>query len=180
MSSILYDNSTSISQHFSENQAVQYDPEIAPIIIALDLRTPPNIGGIIRLAGNLGCRKVIFTGDENHFRLNKIRKAATTGFGQVDWSFCEHGKWTDEIPDNYQIVAVETVKEATSIFNTQLIGKYAFVVGNERYGIDTESIKACESAVYIPMPGVVKSMNVVQATNVILFEWLRQNITTSK
>lgn len=177
MTSIEYDNSSTLSQFFTENQTPLYSPEIAPIIVALDLRYPMNIGGIIRLAGNIGCRKVLFTGDPNHFRLDKIRRAATTGYKQVDWAFYEHHKWQDEIPDDYQIVAVETVKEAKSIFNSSLIGKYAFVVGNERYGVDEKSITACDKAVYIPMSGAVKSMNVVQAANVVLFEWLRQNIS---
>jgi tRNA G18 (ribose-2'-O)-methylase SpoU len=176
MSDITYDNSGTLSQHYFDNKSVLYNNEIAPIIIALDLRTPMNIGGIIRLAGNLGCKKVLFTGDENHFRKAKIRRTATTGFGHVDWEFCEHHQWQNKIPDDYQIVAVETIAEATSIFETKLIGKYAFVLGNERYGIDNKSLKSCQAAVYIPMPGIVKSMNVVQAANVVLFEWLRQNM----
>jgi len=176
MSDITYDNSGTLSQHYFDNQSELYNSDIAPIIIALDLRTPMNIGGIIRLAGNLGCRKVLFTGDENHFRTAKIRRTATTGYGHVDWEFCEHHQWQEKIPSDYQIVAVETIAEATSIFEAKLIGKYAFVVGNERYGIDEKSLESCKSAVYIPMPGIVKSMNVVQAANVVLFEWLRQNI----
>ncbi len=176
MSEITYDNSGTLSQHYFDNKNENYDESIAPIIIALDLRTPMNIGGIIRLAGNIGCRKVLFTGDEHHFRMAKIRRTATTGYGHVDWQFCEHHQWQKQIPVDYSIVAVETVKEATSIFNTKLIGKYAFVVGNERYGIDEKSLASCDSAVYIPMPGIVKSMNVAQAANVVLFEWFRQNI----
>ena len=176
MSRIAYDNSNTLSQHYFDSNSEFYDENNAPIIIAIDLRTPMNIGGIIRLAGNLGCRKVLFTGDENQFRTAKIRRTATTGFGHVDWEFCEHYKWQEKIPQDYQIIAVETVKNATSIFNTKLIGKFAFVVGNERYGIDDKNLESCESAVYIPMPGIVKSMNVVQAANVVLFEWLRQNI----
>jgi len=177
MSDITYDNSATHSQYFFDNQSELYDSDIAPIIIALDLRTPMNIGGIIRLAGNLGCRKVLFTGDENYFRTAKIRRTATTAYKHVDWEFCQHHHWQDKIPNDYQIVAVETTADALSVFETKLIGKYAFVVGNERFGIDQQSLELCQSAVYIPMPGMVKSMNVVQAANVVLFEWLRQNIT---
>jgi len=176
MGSISYDNSNTLSQYYFDNKKPLYDENIAPIIIALDLRTPMNIGGIIRLAGNIGCRKVIFTGDENHFRSAKIRRTATTGYGHVDWKFCEHHQWQNMIPKDYKIVAVETVKEASSIFKTELMGKHAFVVGNERYGIDEKILEDCDAAVYIPMPGIVKSMNVVQAANVVLFEWLRQNM----
>ena len=176
MSDIIYDYTNTLSQHYFENMSAMYDKDIAPIIVALDLRTPMNIGGIIRLAGNIGCRKVLFTGDQNHFRKEKIRRTATTGYGHVDWGFCEHNQWQDKIPKDYRIIAVETTKEATSIFETKMLGKIAFIVGNERYGIDKKSLESCESAVYIPMPGIVKSMNVIQAANVALFEWLRQNI----
>ncbi|MCK5855939.1 MAG: hypothetical protein KAG64_00520 [Bacteroidales bacterium] len=177
MSDINYDNTDTLSQHYFDNKNENYNADNAPIIVALDLRTPMNIGGIIRLAGNIGCSKVIFTGDENHFRTAKIRRTATTGFSHVNWDFCEHHQWQKLIPDDYTILAVETIESATSVFKTQLKGKYAFVVGNERFGIDEKSLKSCQSAVYIPMPGIVKSMNVVQATNVVVFEWLRQNIS---
>jgi len=176
MSEIHYDNRNTHSQNYFDGMKEFYPPEDAPILVALDLRTPMNIGGIIRLAGNVGCKKVIFTGNKDHFRADKIRRTATTGYGHVDWEFCNHHQWQENIPDDYSIVAVETVKDAQSIFNCKLNGKYAFVVGNERYGIDNESLKYCSRAVYIPMPGVVKSMNVVQAANVVIFEWLRQNI----
>ena len=176
MDSINYDNSSTLSQHFFDDKGNSYDEGIAPILIALDLRTPMNIGGIIRLAGNLGCKKVLFTGDESHFRTAKIKRTATTGYGHVNWKFCNHHEWQNEIPDDYTIVAIETVEKAKSVFESKMIGKFAFVVGNERYGIDEKSLESCHSAVYIPMPGIVKSMNVVQAANVVLFEWLRQNI----
>ncbi len=177
MSDITYDNSSTLSQNFFDSKAEFYNPEDAPFLIALDLRTPMNIGGIIRLAGNIGCRKVLFTGDEGHFKSAKIRRTATTGFGHVDWEFCEHHKWHHKIPNDYQIIAVETIESASSIFKTPLKGKFAFVLGNERYGIDEKSMEYCEKAVYIPMPGIVKSMNVVQAANVVIFEWFRQNIS---
>jgi len=176
MSDITYDNSGTLSQHFFDNMDELYNPEDAPIIVALDLRTPMNIGGIIRLAGNIGCRKVIFTGNKEHFRADKIRRTATSGYGHVDWEFCDHHQWLDHIPEDYQIIAVETVKYAKAIFEAKLKGKCAFVLGNERYGIDNKSLEICNEAVFIPMPGVVKSMNVVQAANVVVFEWLRQNI----
>lgn len=176
MTKIHYDNKNTHSQFYFKDQKDYYDPALAPILVALDLQTPMNIGAMIRLAGNIGCRKLIFTGNQQHFRADKIRRTATSAYGHVDWEFCEHHFWKEKIPDDYHIVAVETTANAASVFDAQLKGKFAFVLGNERFGIDDKSLEMCEGAIYIPMPGIVKSMNVVQAANVVLFEWLRANL----
>lgn len=153
-----------------------YSSQSRPIIIAINLRSPSNIGGIIRLAGNIGCKKVIFTGDPEHFRKNKLRRAATTAYDKVDWEICSVDEWYDKIPPTYSLVAVETIGSASNIYQTSLPKKIALIVGNERYGLDKETIKKCDSAVFIPMPGHTLSMNVKQAATVAIFEWYRQQV----
>jgi tRNA G18 (ribose-2'-O)-methylase SpoU len=145
-----------------------------PVIVGIDLQTPANIGGLIRLAGNTGCRKVIITGDESHFRNGKIRRAASNAYGVVDTLFCDLSQWREAIPEDYTVVAVETAAGATDIYSTPLPEKIALVVGNERFGLPDEVLSRCDKAVYIPMPGHTLSMNVVQAAAVATFEWLRQ------
>ena len=176
MSRPLYDTEHTQSQFFFKEQSDYYPPEDAPILVALDLQTPANVGSFIRLAGNMGCKKLLFTGKQADYNTAKIKRTATTAFNQVDWQFVEHRQWHQHIPEDYQIVAVETTAEATSVFSADLKGKFAFVLGNERYGIDKESLEHCAGHLYIPLPGKVKSLNVVQAATVVLFEWLRANL----
>jgi len=162
-------------EFFSRDFGVEfYQTHFRPIIVATQLRSPSNIGGIIRLAGNMGCEKIIFTGDPEHFRRDKIRRSATTAFNKVNWEICDETEWGQKIPQGYEIVAIETVSTATNIYTTKLPEKIVIVVGNERFGLDDKTIKHCNSAVYIPMAGHTLSMNVVQATSVSLFEWFRQ------
>jgi len=153
-----------------------YKTHFRPIIVAVELQSPSNIGGIIRLAGNMGCQKVFFTGNPELYRKNKMRRTATTAFDKVDWEICDEAKWIDKIPKDYQIVAIETIGGAENIYETKLPDKIAIVVGNERFGLSEMNIKHCDLAVYIPMVGHTLSMNVVQATTVSLFEWLRQRL----
>lgn len=144
------------------------------ILIGIEIDNPENIGSLIRIGANIGCKKVLFPTQKN-YNLKKIRRTATNAFENIDWQICELESWEMLIPDDYQIIAVETGKGAMDIFETKLPKKIAIVVGNESYGLKDRDIKKCNSRVYIPSPGIVKSLNVNQAAAVSLFEWFRQN-----
>lgn len=153
-----------------------YKENERPILIGIHISDPANMGGLIRLAGNIGCRKLVLVGDPNAAKHSKIRRAATTAFKVVDWKFVDDSSWTKEIPEDYTSIAVETCSGASNLFETKLPKKSALIVGNERFGLDHTNLNRCDQAVYIPMPGHTLSMNVTQAANIALFEWFRQQL----
>ncbi len=167
---------TSANALFTENETNFWTKENAPILVGVGIRTPENIGGLIRLAGTIGCAKVLFAEDTVNHKISKIKKAATNGFVKVDWKFIGLDNWTDEIPDDYTIIAMETTPDAKMIYDIDFPEKVAIVVGDESYGIYMESLHKCDKQLYIPMNGSVKSLNVVQAAGVTLYELLRQRI----
>ena len=61
------------SKYLFENKEVpsNYFP---PIIVTDSLKTPENLGSIIRLAENVGCSKVLFVDTDKDIRLSKIKK----------------------------------------------------------------------------------------------------------
>ena len=145
------------------------------IIVADRLRTPENMGSVLRLAGNIGAKKTIFISDTAHqFRLRRIKKTASTANENTNWEILNEDQLSTFIPSDYQIVAIETSEKAQSIFDFQFPEKTAFLVGNERYGIRPEILEQATQVVYIPVPGPVSSLNVTHALSVALFEWLRQ------
>lgn len=146
-----------------------------PIIVADRLRTPENMGSLLRLAGNIGAEKTIFISDVAHlFRLRKINKNAASAKEKTKWKIIDKDNLSTFIPADYQIVAIETTATAQNIFEFQFPEKVAFLVGNEVYGIRPEILKQTHHQVYIPIPGPVSSLNVSHALSVALFEWLRQ------
>ncbi|OIP00437.1 MAG: hypothetical protein AUJ98_07790 [Bacteroidetes bacterium CG2_30_33_31] len=160
---------------FSRNYGTDFYKKIArPIIVAINLKSPSNIGGIIRLADNIGCIKVIFIGDKSQFKQSKIKKSSTTAFNKISWEFCKSDEWLEKIPIEYQIIAVETASNSKNLYSTIFPEKVAFVFGNENYGLDQENLSLCHSSIYIPIPGSTLSLNVVQSTSIVLFEWFRQ------
>jgi tRNA G18 (ribose-2'-O)-methylase SpoU len=81
-----------------------------------------------------------------------------------------------EIPEGYTVCAIETAEGATNLFQTGLPGKVVFLLGSETRGLNESLLKRCSQAVYIPMTGKCKSMNISHALAVCLFEWQRQQL----
>jgi len=167
---------TSARGLFINNESNLWADDEAPILVGVGIRNPENIGGLIRLAGTIGCSKAIFADDVKNHKMSKIRKTATNGFKTVNWKFTNLEDWTNEIPEGYRIIAMETTPDASMIYDFEFPNKVAIVVGDESYGIYMDSLKNCHQQLFIPMNGPVKSLNVVQAAGVALYEILRQRI----
>lgn len=63
---------------------------------------------------------------------------------------------------------------AEDIYNIDFTDKVAIVMGNEHRGISDEIIESVDKHIYIPMRGMIQSLNVSVATAVILYEAQRQ------
>ena len=66
----------------------------------------------------------------------------------------------------------------SSIYNVNLTGPIAIVVGSEGKGIRSLIKKNCDQIVSIPMAGNIESLNVSVATAIALFESKRQREST--
>ncbi len=148
-----------------------------PILIADHLLTPDNIGAMIRLADNIGASEICFLGNEDEHRLGKVRRAAASSRDNIRWYFSEETDLHKIVPEGKTIVAIETTDNATCIYETQLPENVAFIVGSESHGLSDELLSQCDMAVYIPVPGPTRSLNVSHAAAVALFEWQRQMIS---
>ena len=154
-----------------------YENHIRPIIIADNLRTPENMGSVLRLAANIGAEKVLFIkGVSEQYRSWKIKKTASGADEKVKWYFINMDELQNNIPDDYHLVAIETAKSASSLFETKLPEKSAFIIGHEIYGIGEELLSIADYVVYIPIPGVISSLNVTHALGIVIFEWFRQRV----
>ena len=66
----------------------------------------------------------------------------------------------------------------SSIYNVNLTGSIAIVVGSEGKGIRPLIKKTCDQLISIPMSGNIESLNVSVATAISLFEIKRQREST--
>ncbi|TPW18366.1 MAG: 23S rRNA (guanosine2251-2'-O)-methyltransferase [Halothiobacillaceae bacterium] len=69
---------------------------------------------------------------------------------------------------------------STSLYETELTGRLAIVMGAEGEGMRRLTAEHCDALIHIPMAGVVESLNVSVATGVCLFEAVRQRRSRDK
>jgi 23S rRNA (guanosine2251-2'-O)-methyltransferase len=67
-----------------------------------------------------------------------------------------------------------TEKTETSLYDSDLSGPIAIIMGSEEDGISGEYLKLCDLKVKIPMSGKIESLNVSVSTGIVVYETLRQ------
>ncbi|MDH5423417.1 MAG: TrmH family RNA methyltransferase [Gammaproteobacteria bacterium] len=149
----------------------------APLIIAVNLRTPANIGAIYRLADATAVTKIIFVQDneadyKNH---NIVKRTSRNTCFNIETEYWSHQQFQDGANKLPALIAIELTTNATNVFTTALKTSCSFVIGSERFGIPDSILNKCVSAVKIPMFGDNGSMNVSHALAICLYEWHRQH-----
>lgn len=79
--------------------------------------------------------------------------------------------------DGYTVYAVDNIMsyEPKSMWDVEFPSKTAFVYGEEQRGLQAEDIALCDAMVYCEMTGSVRSLNVANASAVLLSEYTRQH-----
>ena len=154
-----------------------YEKLSRPIIISDNIRSPENMGAILRLAGNIGALQTLFISDEvSTFKRYKVNRTASGGSEKTDWKIIKTNEIITSIPADYTLIALETTTDAQNIYQFPFPEKTAFLTGNEVTGIRDDIIQFAAHKVYIPIPGPISSLNVTHALSIALFEWLRQQM----
>lgn len=163
------------SVDFFKKHTIQSLSNNQEIILAVwEIGNPENTGRIIRLAHNVGAKKVLFINNEINFRDSKIKKTAGFSYEQMPWEFISPKDFFNIINADFKLVVLETCEGSKNIFTEILPDKIILLAGSESYGLPPSIIKQSNLQVHIPMPGACKSMNISHALSVASFEWYRQ------
>ncbi len=152
------------------------DKAAVPLLLVLDgVQDPHNLGACLRTADAAGVTAVIVPRDRAAGLSPVVRKVASGAAETVPLiqvvNLARTLRWLKE----RQVWIVGTDDEATkSIYETDLNGPLAIVLGAEGPGLRRLTRENCDALVGIPMKGVVESLNVSVATGVVLYEALRQ------
>ena len=82
--------------------------------------------------------------------------------------------------DGYALIATGFNATATPLPQWDLTRKTAIILGNEHRGVDAELEPLVDGTMYIPMQGMVQSLNVSVAAAVILYEAFRQRLAAGR
>lgn len=136
---------------------------------------PGNVGTLIRTAAAAGADAVILTeGSADPLNPKTARASASALFASTIVADVDLASTATSLKGlGYQLVGTDA-DTTSSIYDTDLTGPVALVLGNEAWGLSDEHQGFLDQSVSIPMPGAMESLNVATAGSVIVFEALRQ------
>jgi tRNA G18 (ribose-2'-O)-methylase SpoU len=150
-----------------------------PIILICDnVNNAPNIGSLFRISDAFGVRKIIFTG-ENLIEIpsRKILKTSRATEKYVDFENIKNiNEYLHTIKESHEIIAVEITEKSKqlSTYKFNFNKPIALIIGDENFGVSEKVLNNCSDTIHINMYGKNSSMNVVQATNIVLYEITKQ------
>lgn len=147
-----------------------------PLLLVLDgVQDPHNLGACMRTADAAGVDAVIVPRHGAAGLGPTVSKVAAGAAEQLPFApVANLGKTLDWL-GGYGIRRVGTSDRATtSLFEADLDGSLAIVMGREHTGLSKGVAARCDELVGLPMKGLVSSLNVSVAAGICLYEVLRR------
>lgn len=155
------------------------------ILVLEKIHDPHNAAAIFRSAEDFGVQKVCLIFESGaEFNPRKVGKVSSASANK--WLDFEKYKSTSVCLNSlkkqgYKIAVTILDEQAESIYQTDWSkGKTALVIGNEHRGVSRSALKLADSKIYIPMRGLVQSLNVSVTAGICLYEITRQRLVSGK
>ena len=150
----------------------------APLIVICDeLSDPHNLGAILRSAECAGAHGVIIPKRRSVGLTATVAKASA---GAVE--YMKVARVTNinsaiaELKDRGVWVFGTAAEGSIPMYQADLTGPAAIVIGNEGAGLSPLVRKNCDVMVNIPMAGRISSLNASAAASILLYEAVRQRL----
>ena len=150
----------------------------APLIVICDeLTDPHNLGAILRSAECAGAHGVIIpkrrsvgltatVGKASAGAVEYMKVARVTNVSAAIEELKKQGVW----------VFGTAAEGSVPMYQADLTGPAAIVIGNEGDGISRLVAKNCDMMVNIPMRGRISSLNASAAASILVYEAVRQRL----
>ncbi len=147
-----------------------------PFIIILDkIADPRNLGSIIRTANCAGVHGIIIS---KHDSASLTATCAKASAGAVEYTpvarVASLAKTIDDLKKKNIWVTGADASGDKELFDADLKGAVAIVIGSEGEGISRLVLEKCDFKVKIPMRGNVNSLNASIAASLFIYEAVRQ------
>jgi len=145
-----------------------------PIVVVLDnVRSMNNVGSCFRTGDAFLIEKVMLCGITAQPPHREINKTALGATESVEWE--HHESTVDAVKklkaEGYKIMSVEQAENSLSLeeFSPSTGEKYAFIFGNEVYGVEQDVVDASDHCIEIPQFGTKHSLNISVSIGVVLW-----------
>lgn len=148
------------------------------VVVVLDnIRSMHNVGSAFRTSDAFKVEKLILCGITARPPHREIHKTALGATESVEW---EHvGETADALKTlkegGYQIVIVEQTTNSVMLHDIPFTkeGKYAFVFGNEAFGVSDEALPYGDLSLEIPQFGTKHSLNISVSLGIVLWDYVK-------
>ena len=141
-------------------------------VVLEDIQDPGNLGSILRSAAAANVKHVVLSKGCVFAWSPRVIRAAMGAHFLLDIYEQQH---LVSLVGNFKGKKIATaLRSKLSLYDTDLNGPLALMIGNEGAGLSPELISLADCAVSIPMPGKMESLNAAAAAAICLFERVRQ------
>ena len=156
-------------------------PKNTVVAVLENVRSAYNVGSVFRTADAFLIEAVYLTGYTAKPPHKEIKKTALGAEDTVTWKhFSSAVEAIQDLRENgYQVLAVEQVENSISLEKFKPNGKVAVIFGNEVSGVEQSTIALCDGTIEIPQLGMKHSLNIATAAGVVLWEMIRESISSS-
>lgn len=137
-----------------------------------DIQDPGNLGSILRSAAAAGCDAVFLSQGCADAWSPKVLRAAMGGHFAL--RIYQQQNLFDVAQQFSGQLFATSLQATQSLYQSQLQGDIAFMVGNEGAGLSDELLALASHKITIPMSGKIESLNAAAAAAICLFEAVRQ------
>ncbi len=146
-------------------------------VVLHELKSPQNVGAIVRSLAAFGGDKVIITGNELPWRFKKGSQAFSRKLEKL--VKINHSPDIEETilslrKEGYEIIAIEIKENPKYLNQFEFSLPSAFIFGNEGKGLSPEILKNCDHVLTIPQYTNVGSLNVGIAASLVMYERMQK------
>lgn len=153
----------------------QRQPDLT--LVMENIHDPHNVSAMLRSADAVGIHEVnlIYTTQKFPKIGSKSSSSANKWIGRRKFPSVEEC-YSQLHKEGFQILATRLDEKAQQLYEFDLTKPTAFVFGNEHGGVTDDAAHRADATVYIPMMGMIQSLNVSVACAVTIYEALRQRM----
>jgi tRNA G18 (ribose-2'-O)-methylase SpoU len=160
--------------HYNTN----FNKRTFPItLVCENVTNAPNIGSLFRISDAFGIEKLILCGQNIQIG-RKMAKISRATEKVVNYEILKDASEVVETlkTKGLHIISLEITNTSQPIHKVQFSKEkpIALVIGDENFGVSESILKLSDEIIHIDMFGQNSSMNVVQATNIALYEITKQ------
>lgn len=170
----------SLKEIIANANASDEGAEHALVVICDHITDAGNLGAIIRSAECVGASGVVIPNKRSAQVNPTVYKTSAGAVSHIPIAQVPNlAAAIRALKDAGFWVGAATEKTDTCIWDANLKGKLAIVMGNEQEGISRLLLEESDFSFKLPQMGKVSSLNVAQSATACMYEWLRQNTASS-